>query len=314
MADQFRTVNVPTVGPVNFPVDMGDDQVRDAIYKNYPHLAPENWQSQHPAGLGMDQLPGVPKPQSMLDALPDQKQMEVLRQKANSPLASMPLPGFMKPKSVKDAQSAYKQALMLGAGGDNPISVGAETLADQYQKVAQRPLIPSAIQGALTMGHDFNPAPVQKSIDSALAPSTVEPGAPLPSPTAERAKAVGRWAVHTAEGLSTPENLGLMGAMALAPESAESTGAKVLSNLKRGAGAAFGVQMGNEGLQSIPDTVKKLWKGRPGEGLEAGLNTVTNLGLGALGTREAFSEPRPVAEGTLLSEGSWLGVSQSCSL
>ena len=73
---QFQTISIPTVGEINFPSDMNPDQIRDAIYKNYPHLAPTEYKMQHPSGLEGMPLPGVPKAPSVLDKLPSQKELQ----------------------------------------------------------------------------------------------------------------------------------------------------------------------------------------------------------------------------------------------
>jgi hypothetical protein len=62
MDNQYRTVNIPTKGPVNFPADFTDEQVHDAVVKNYPELYTKQRQASDSFFANQGKSPFAPMP------------------------------------------------------------------------------------------------------------------------------------------------------------------------------------------------------------------------------------------------------------
>lgn len=261
--NDYQSVTVPGVGDVEFPTSMSNDAISAAIQKNYPQLG-------KPTASAVPSVQGTVVPGPSTLGTPGPGLPELNKQLGMSELKDLPRAalGPMGPMIGIDPQSAHTKELQDQVLALHPKAAAA--IAD-YKNIAQKSILPALFKGFLAQ-RGIDDDPVAK-MESGLQPNlggngTIE--AP-DSKLVRAAKGAGRGVLHTAEGLTTPENLAMAAGFAVAPESDASRVAtglfsgQALQGAAKETKAAFGP---NEDI---------------GERVEHGVGAGTNALFGLLG-------------------------------
>ena len=355
MADK-QTITVPGIGDVDFPSAMSDDQIHDAIVRNYPDMGARSRTSsaldslQNPAkafNFGGGQLPSLvssvtrgltPTPgfvqkqkarqqfnyerqagQREANKLLEQNKQGTIgpngellattpltpapvrtAQEANTPLDNvlssgqrlaaqhkLSTSGNLDPQ-VRKQLRAQLEASNVAVGGTSEDPSGSSALAKElYQNVARHPAVDDFIENNTGMSPEF--------LDTLFKPTSRTPGTLETGDSRGLAvtKGLARAGLSTARGLTTPESMAMLGAMAVAPE----------SGLGRLANLGFTGQMLYEGGKGTVGGAQDLARGELGTGTEKLAGGALNLGLGGLGALHGINElRRPSATETPASE------------
>lgn len=198
--------------------DLDNVDLANRVLKKYPEYGDmvQVDHLQHPAGATFDQLPGVPKAPSALDAIPSQQEMGDLWKQTWS---------WNKQRS-QEAQQKYAAA-QHARGGTDAIAQAVELGKDEYNAHARHPLLWKGLD-YLAQGPTGNSDFFEKGLPEKLktdrgTPGTLDAG---DSKGTRIAKGIGRGLYGIGSGLSTPENLAILGGMAAAPESSWAKAAK----------------------------------------------------------------------------------------
>lgn len=295
MPDQFRLVNVPTVGQVQFPSEMSDDDVAAAIQKNYPQLGgpqkdPLEMQRQHPAGLGDMPLPGVPKAPDPIAAIPSQQKMgDLLKEQWHEGFNIFSRPARDRADAARKEYNEAQEA----RGGTDRVAQAVELGKSTYEQNADRPLIWELMdriaQNTSANQNDTEPY-FTKDFPAALATNRNAPGtlSPEDSKAIKRVKGVARAGYNATGQLSTPENLAIGTALLAKPEA---TASKLAVDLFTGQ-SFIGAKDEFKAAREAKDTDER-WE----HGAMSGLDAFFGL-LGARHIGETFHESAPAKSAT----------------